>query len=192
MRKLNLSKTLLKKLYLKSSSIDIGNKLNCCSNTVIRYLKQYNIPVRNHQQAGIKLRKKLSQSLKKYDKSLTNAERKEIYSTPQSGDKHPNYKPIGSFYISKWNGYKMIKVDNKKWTGEHRLIAEKILGRKLQKGEVIHHIDENKINNNPKNLYLFIKRGLHTSFTNLTKENIIDKNILKSNLLKIKENGDVK
>lgn len=35
---------------------------------------------------------------------------------------------------------------------EHRLVAEKILGRKLKKGEQVHHKDENKKNNSPSNL----------------------------------------
>lgn len=34
----------------------------------------------------------------------------------------------------------------------HRLIAEKKLGRKLIKGEIVHHIDGNKKNNNIDNL----------------------------------------
>lgn len=35
---------------------------------------------------------------------------------------------------------------------EHRLIAEKILGRQLESYEIIHHIDGNKQNNDPNNL----------------------------------------
>ena len=35
---------------------------------------------------------------------------------------------------------------------QHRVVAEKMLGRKLKKGEIVHHIDMNKKNNNPKNL----------------------------------------
>lgn len=35
---------------------------------------------------------------------------------------------------------------------EHRVVAEKKIGRKLQKGEVVHHIDGDKTNNHPDNL----------------------------------------
>ena len=35
---------------------------------------------------------------------------------------------------------------------EHRLIAEKMLGRQLESYEIIHHIDGNKQNNDPNNL----------------------------------------
>lgn len=35
---------------------------------------------------------------------------------------------------------------------QHRVVMEKVLGRKLKKGEIVHHIDHNKKNNHPKNL----------------------------------------
>lgn len=46
---------------------------------------------------------------------------------------------------SKW--YR--KVDNRH---EHRTVAEQMLGRPLKKGEIVHHIDSNKRNNDPSNL----------------------------------------
>lgn len=38
---------------------------------------------------------------------------------------------------------------------EHRLVIEKILGRYLEPDEVVHHIDENRKNNEPSNLSIF-------------------------------------
>lgn len=35
---------------------------------------------------------------------------------------------------------------------EHRVVAEQMLGRPLQRGEIVHHIDGNKHNNDPSNL----------------------------------------
>ena len=48
----------------------------------------------------------------------------------------------------------------------HRVVAEQMLGRPLQKGEVVHHIDGDKWNNSPKNLQVMtqsehIKLHLH-------------------------------
>ncbi len=35
---------------------------------------------------------------------------------------------------------------------EHRIVAEQLLGRPLVKGEIVHHRDGNKHNNDPSNL----------------------------------------
>lgn len=47
---------------------------------------------------------------------------------------------------------------------EHRLIAEKCLGRYLIKTEVIHHINKITDDNRPENLYLFECSGKHMSY----------------------------
>lgn len=48
----------------------------------------------------------------------------------------------------------------KKYLGRHlhRVVAEKMLGRPLKDGEVVHHIDGNKFNNNPKNLLITTRK----------------------------------
>ena len=65
---------------------------------------------------------------------------------------------------------------------EHRLIAEKHLGRYLTKLEVIHHIDEIKINNHPENLYLFSTTGNHTQFHFLKNKPKLISNLIRCNL----------
>lgn len=43
----------------------------------------------------------------------------------------------------------------------HRIVAEEKLGRELRKGEVVHHIDENKRNNSPDNLMVLSSQAEH-------------------------------
>lgn len=49
------------------------------------------------------------------------------------------------------SGHKMDYVDGK-YQYEHRLVMEKKLGRKLRKGEQVHHLNENPADNRPSNL----------------------------------------
>ncbi len=57
------------------------------------------------------------------------------------------------------HGYILIRVgvghpmaDVRGYAYEHRLVAEKKLGRALKSNEKVHHIDENKTNNDPDNI----------------------------------------
>jgi len=50
------------------------------------------------------------------------------------------------------SGYIEITRGANKNRGEHRVIAEQIIGRKLLPGEVVHHKDRNRANNDPSNL----------------------------------------
>jgi len=43
---------------------------------------------------------------------------------------------------------------------EHRVVAEKMLGRPLRRGEVVHHTDGDKLNNDPSNLVV-MRQGEH-------------------------------
>lgn len=57
------------------------------------------------------------------------------------------------------NGYVLVRVgkqhhlsDVRGYAYEHRLVAEQKLGRRLQKGEVPHHINGNRQDNRPENI----------------------------------------
>lgn len=75
--------------------------------------------------------------------------------------------PIGSRRKIR-TGYMQIKVgldsefsNHQGWALEHRYVMEKKLGRKLERGAVIHHIDGNKENNQIENLSLFNDHSVH-------------------------------
>lgn len=63
------------------------------------------------------------------------------------------------------NGYILIRVgighhlaDVRGYAYEHRLSAEAKLGRRLLPGEIVHHKDENKTNNDPNNLEIVTRQ----------------------------------
>lgn len=46
---------------------------------------------------------------------------------------------------------------------QHRVVAERILQRRLLPGEVVHHEDRNRKNNDPANLIVFASQSDHAS-----------------------------
>lgn len=73
----------------------------------------------------------------------------------------------GGTYISS-DGYKMIYVNNDdkkiKWNNyrkEHLVIIEQEIKRDIKKGEVVHHVDCDKLNNSPTNLDLLSSEKEH-------------------------------
>jgi hypothetical protein len=81
--------------------------------------------------------------------------------------------------ITKVHGYKVVII-NGNYFPEHRIIAATILKRGLRKGEVIHHIDINPLNNKPENLYVFPSQKLHKAYHQALKYK--NPKPLKSNL----------
>jgi hypothetical protein len=66
------------------------------------------------------------------------------------GEKNANWK--GGITNSR-QGYEFVRTGNF-YVSKHRLVMEGTLGRKVQRGEVIHHINKNHRDNRPENLAL--------------------------------------
>ena len=67
--------------------------------------------------------------------------------------------------------YRGVRVAGKRMD-EHRYVASCILGRPLQPGEVVHHKDGNKLNNDPSNLEIMSAtehKRLHALNSNFSK-----------------------
>ena len=103
-----------------------------------------------------------------------------------------NYKPIKN-KKSKWrtinkSGYVDTKDNNGNWKKEHNIVIEKHIGRKLKKGEVVHHIDHNRSNNNIENLVLCESQFDHQTADDVLTNppNYIEYKITKSRKLKWK------
>ena len=67
------------------------------------------------------------------------------------------------------NGYIKILTDDG-WKMEHIFIVEKFIGRELNDKEVVHHIDENKLNNDINNLVIFPNVKEHSHFHRQIKQ----------------------
>jgi hypothetical protein len=55
------------------------------------------------------------------------------------------------------DGYIFHRQEDGSYKAEHRLVVEKTIGRPLRSDEIVHHLDENKQNNNIDNLVVVTK-----------------------------------
>ena len=95
-------------------------------------------------------------------------------SEAQQGEKNHQWR--GKKYQTK-EGRWIIAVDNIR-VCQARHIAEKCLKRKLKKKEVVHHINEDKSDDRPVNLYIFRNQSKHMSYHNLKIKPILISNII--------------
>lgn len=86
------------------------------------------------------------------------------------GEKASAWK--GGIYISS-DGYRQINIGSGVYKREHTKVMEEFIGRSLIKGEAVHHIDGQKLNNKVENLILCNNsdhRNMHASLERVAFE----------------------
>jgi len=85
--------------------------------------------------------------------------KKRLFQYPRrEGDNNPAWR--GGKKIRQNGAGVLILVGSRKYRDEHVLIAERVLGRKLKEGELVHHINGNPQDNRNANL-LICSRSFH-------------------------------
>lgn len=74
------------------------------------------------------------------------------------GDKNPHWK---GGRINNGHGYECIRLHPHFYIAVHRQNMEQVLGRKLQQGEVVHHVNRNRMDNRLENLALCNNASAH-------------------------------
>lgn len=75
-----------------------------------------------------------------------------------------NNIPIRSGYSIEYYEYRRKHPPDDKQKREYVRIMEESLGRPLNDNEVVHHLDFDRENNDPENLYLFESSMIHVSY----------------------------
>lgn len=70
-------------------------------------------------------------------------------------------KMAAKVIIEKYRGTGTKTYVNENGKHQHRVVMERHIGRRLKKGEIVHHIDRNKKNNEIKNLLLLKSQSEH-------------------------------
>lgn len=71
-----------------------------------------------------------------------------------TGEQNPNWRPLGSRLLTSSGRlpYWKVKVADSVWRWEHRVIAEAMIGRKLERTEHVHHVNGDTLDNREENL----------------------------------------
>ena len=100
------------------------------------------------------------------------------------GSEHGKYRPVGTRRLYKGHYWEIKIADPDVWRYEHQIVAEQLLNRPLLPNEIVHHIDFDKTNNKPANLYVYANdhyhRVVHGTLNQTIKE-LIDTGIITFN-----------
>ena len=123
----------------RRSTVEIARELGISNSTVHKYMTRARIASRSRSE-----RTRMGKSKEEFRKRI-------------GGANSPNWKGGRT----RNNGYVVLFMPDHPGAGasnyvfEHRLVMEKMLGRRLRPGEVVHHRNHVKTDNRPENLELF-------------------------------------
>lgn len=177
---MKIEKEVLERMYLVEvkSQLEIAKELRCGRSTIQRLMTCYGIQQRAFSTKGLQpcLGRVLSDETKqrigdsRRGKKLSPEHREKVIKTLRPGEgmeKHSRWK--GG--ITKCGGYVLIKRPDHPFANANgyikrsHLVAEGIIGRHIQPGEIVHHMNRIKDDDSPENL-LILTASEHTTLHN--------------------------
>lgn len=79
---------------------------------------------------------------------------KQIYCSKSCSATGRTYDRPSKGWVHPRTGYRYLRI-KETLVAEHRKVMEGVIGRSLRKGETVHHVDGDRLNNNPRNLELW-------------------------------------
>lgn len=146
-----------------SSMIKIARKYGVSKKLILNYMNEFGIERKMHRAKDTDARvKPLLESGMKTSEIATRL--KLSQATVGNSAKRLDM-PLNNYYhngeIITHNGYRMVKAPEghpgaaaNGYIREHRLVMEEKIGRVLESGEIVHHINEDKMDNRESNLAL--------------------------------------